>query len=437
MGHLYLGQENDIRANAIRVGASRAQLGTMQFGSGLNNPTVKMRNVDGVSAMDLLSVGDNYQTSSGAGVTSTPDNSTGILDLSGGMVDILVSSIRVGRGLGAAGAVSGSGTGTLTWTAGTITSTGSADIGRQTHDNRANAAGVVNVCSNAVWYGNNIRIGRDAGTAQSGTGNGTLNILYGGQVTITNDIAEDILGDGTSTINLTNGALTVGGVITVDTVNVHSGDVYNTGLITVSSLLTGAGAIHGPVTVASTGTLAPGNGIGTLTIWNDLTNNGTCRFDLNTDTLACDKVTMSGTVTYGGTLEIAMSGSGTALIPGAVFQLFNAGARSGAFDAIVPATPGAGLAWDTSQLTVDGTLKITAATPPSPTIGPVTVAGTNLVVSAPTVTGANYVLQSATNLTPTIFWVNESTNAGTGDNLILNVPIQPGKPQKFVRFWVY
>jgi hypothetical protein len=88
-------------------------------------------------------------------------------------------------------------------------------------------------------------------------------------------------------------------------------------------------------------------------------------------------------------------------------------------------------------LTVDGTLKITAATPPSPTIAPVTVAGTNLVVSVPTVTGANYVLQSATNLTPTIFWVNESTNAGTGGNLILNVPIQPGKPQKFVRFWVY
>jgi hypothetical protein len=33
--------------------------------------------------------------------------------------------------------------------------------------------------------------------------------------------------------------------------------------------------------------------------------------------------------------------------------------------------------------------------------------------------------------------VNESTNAGTGVNLILNVPIQPNKPQKFLRFWVY
>jgi hypothetical protein len=143
-------------------------------------------------------------------------------------------------------------------------------------------------------------------------------------------------------------------------------------------------------------------------------------------------------VTYGGTLEIAMSGGGTALTDGASFQLFLNGPRSGAFDAIVPAIPGPGLAWDTSQLTVDGTLKVvTSVTPPSPTIAPVTVMGNNLVVSVPTVAGANYVLQTATNLTPTILWVNESTNAGTGSNLILNVPIEPDKPQKFVRFWVY
>ena len=63
--------------------------------------------------------------------------------------------------------------------------------------------------------------------------------------------------------------------------------------------------------------------------------------------------------------------------------------------------------------------------------------GTNLVVSVSTVSGANYVLQSTTNLTPTVNWVNESTNAGTGGALILDVPIEPNKPQKFLRFWVY
>ena len=84
-----------------------------------------------------------------------------------------------------------------------------------------------------------------------------------------------------------------------------------------------------------------------------------------------------------------------------------------------------------------GSLEVVSTTPPQPTLAPVTVSGTNLVVSVPTVSGFSYVLQSTTNLAPTIFWNSESTNAGTGGNLILNVPIEPGKLQKFLRFWVY
>jgi autotransporter-associated beta strand protein len=85
-----------------------------------------------------------------------------------------------------------------------------------------------------------------------------------------------------------------------------------------------------------------------------------------------------------------------------------------------------------------GSLKVAGTVPPpTPTIAPVTVSGTNLVVSVPTASGYNYVLQSATNLTPTINWQNESTNPGTGGSLILNVPITPSQPQKFFRFWVY
>jgi autotransporter-associated beta strand protein len=74
---------------------------------------------------------------------------------------------------------------------------------------------------------------------------------------------------------------------------------------------------------------------------------------------------------------------------------------------------------------------------PQPTIAPVSVSGTNLVLTIPSISGYNYVLQSATNMTPTINWQYESTNAGNGGNLILNVPIDPAKPQKFLRFWVY
>ena len=84
-----------------------------------------------------------------------------------------------------------------------------------------------------------------------------------------------------------------------------------------------------------------------------------------------------------------------------------------------------------------GSLRVGNVAPPQATIAPVTVSGTNLVVSVATVSGANYVLQSTTNLTPIITWQNESTNAGTGANLILNVPIQPAQPKKFLRFWGY
>ena len=82
-------------------------------------------------------------------------------------------------------------------------------------------------------------------------------------------------------------------------------------------------------------------------------------------------------------------------------------------------------------------LTVSTGSPPQPTIAPVSVSGTNLVVTVPTTSGYNYVLQSTTNLTPTINWLNESTNAGTGGNLILNVPIEPAKPQKYLRFSVY
>ena len=90
----------------------------------------------------------------------------------------------------------------------------------------------------------------------------------------------------------------------------------------------------------------------------------------------------------------------------------------------------------TSPITGTGKLQVVGP-PPPPTIAPVTVSGTNLVVTVPTTVGYNYVLQSTTNLTPVINWQNLSTNAGTGGNLILNVPIDPATPQKFLRFWVY
>jgi hypothetical protein len=86
-------------------------------------------------------------------------------------------------------------------------------------------------------------------------------------------------------------------------------------------------------------------------------------------------------------------------------------------------------------------LTVTAAVAPFPitlTLGSGSSGSvTNLALSLPTVWGYYYVLQSATNLVAPVIWKNESTNAGTGGSLLLNVPVTPGKPHWFGRMLVY
>lgn len=428
IGHLWLGQENDIRANSMRVGGPRAQLGTLQFRAGLNNPTLKMRNVDGVSPMNLISIGDNYQTGSAGAVTSTTETSTGNLDLTGGTVDILVASLRVGRNLNSSTTGNnGSGNGTLTWTAGTIQSTGTTDLGRQNGNNRGNSTGVVNVCSNAVWLGDDIRIGSDAGSA-TGTGSGTLNIVYGGQVAMINGLTEHIIGAGTSTINVTNGYLSVGGVVTVDNVNAISGVISNVGLMTASTL-TGNGTIGGPVTVLTS--LEPGASLGTLTIFNDLilTNTSTSTMEVDLDTLACDKVVGVNNLTLDGTLVVTNVGGATSATNGATLQLFSAANYLGAFTAANLPVLGGGLGWDTSGL-ANGTLKIVTAVSMVPTNVSYSLTGGTLSLSWPGSHLGWYAQSNAVGVASPGSWYDiPGSQSGTN----LDITILPGQPNVFFR----
>ena len=223
---------------------------------------------------------------------------------------------------------------------------------------------------------------------------------------------------------------------------VSNGTLLVNGSLAPSSVVTvwggtlgGTGQINGPVTVNPEGTLSPGTSIGTLTISNSLTLNGTTVVDVAHT--GCDKVAGIGSLTLGGTLKVVVNGT---LNGSEVFNLFAATSYSGDFTSYdLPTLPDP-MTWNTTLVPSQGILKIDGGAPPQPpqpTISPVTISGTNLVVSATTVSGASYVLQSATNLTPTVIWNNESTNAGTGGTLTINVPIEPGKPQKFLRFWAY
>jgi hypothetical protein len=59
--------------------------------------------------------------------------------------------------------------------------------------------------------------------------------------------------------------------------------------------------------------------------------------------------------------------SGSALAAGDAIKLFGCTSASGAFTAIVPASPGDGLLWNTNTLST-GVLSVVSAVKPTPTI---------------------------------------------------------------------
>src|SRR5206468_12052477 len=88
-------------------------------------------------------------------------------------------------------------------------------------------------------------------------------------------------------------------------------------------------------------------------------------------------------IIYGGTLSLTnLSQSTNPLAAGDSFKLFDSATLTyaGGFASLTPAAPGPGLAWDTSSLTVDGTLKLISATA-QPRISSITLAGSNVTLS--------------------------------------------------------
>jgi hypothetical protein len=166
-----------------------------------------------------------------------------------------------------------------------------------------------------------------------------------------------------------------------------------------------------------------------LTINNTLTLLGTNVMEINKTAATRDLIQGLTSVTYGGTLSV-VNLSGT-LAAGDSFKLYDATSYSGAFSAIIPSSPGAGLGWDTSSLTVDGTLKVvTAVTPPyfnQPTLS----GGTLTLTGGGGSPNATYHLLASTNVElPVSNWTSIATNNFDGSgNFNLNVTADP--PRKF------
>ena len=141
----------------------------------------------------------------------------------------------------------------------------------------------------------------------------------------------------------------------------------------------GTGAVAGPVTVNSGGTLAPGaGGIGTLTINNMLALHGTDgdgNQQRRRHTVGRPRRRRDDLDLWGGTLAVTNL-AGT-LAAGDSFTLFyGAGSYSGNFTTIILPSRSAILPLDTAGLATNGTIKIygppSVAMPPRPCCNPAT-----------------------------------------------------------------
>ena len=225
----------------------------------------------------------------------------------------------------------------------------------------------------------------------------------------------------TGSTTVSNGSLVVDGSLAGSGVAVNGGT------------LAGIGSISAPVVVNAGGTLSPaGDAIGTLTITASLVLGGTNRFDVTKTGTAFsnDLVQNVSSLTYGGTLQLVLTGD--ALVAGDSFKLFAAGSYAGAFTSIVPATPAAGLVWDTSKLS-SGTLRVS---PPIPVFNSVKLVGSDLILQGTGgLPGGSYSVMSSTNIVaPMAEWISVGTGTfGSAGDFSYTNAVSAGTPSQFFR----
>lgn len=253
-----------------------------------------------------------------------------------------------------------------------------------------------NTYGGLITLGSATRIYADAGTltlSNTGTVTGDgCNLVVGGSGNVS--IASAV---GTGTGSLLKSA-TGAGTLTLSAPNTYSGTtsigngtllLTTTGSIDNSALITGnAGAIldisakndfhlhngqslQGLITVVGDltvdGTVAPGySGIGTLAFNNSLALAGVTLMEIAKATTTSSDLlnaTGSGPLTYGGTLTVSAPSTVDYAV-GDRWNLFDSSSFNGSFSAINLPTLASGLAWDTTLLSIDGTIGI--ATVPEP-----------------------------------------------------------------------
>jgi fibronectin-binding autotransporter adhesin len=279
---------------------------------------------------------------------------------------------------------------------------------------------------NGVWNGvisNSLDTLVPGLLAKVGAGTWTLAAanVYSGETTI---VAGTLALAATGSINNTTN------------IDVQSGATFNVAAVPggfvlgAGQTLMGSGTVVGNVTAS--GTVSPGASVGTLTFANNLVLAGTTVMEV--DRLAtpnADLITAS-LLTYGGTLVVTNIGFDP-LQNGDTFNLFDWTARNGSFGSIQLPALDPGLSWDTSQLTVNGTIKVVPGAS-GPTISGVALSGTDLIVSGTNgPANGQYVVISSTDIgLPRSSWTPVVTNTFDGSgNFAFTNAVSPITPRRF------
>jgi autotransporter-associated beta strand protein len=270
-------------------------------------------------------------------------------------------------------------------------------------------------------------------------GTGSLTKTSTGTLTLQNTLSYtgDTTVSGGSLIVGANAFLTNSPVITVgagallDVTTLASGPTL---ALINGQTLAGHGNINGSVTVGAGAIISPGTSAGMLTITNDVVLQGTTLMELNKAANTNDRIrSVLGNITYGGTLMVTNIG-GT-LTGGESFKLFDApaGTYLSSFGSIQLPPLGPGLSWNTSQLSVNGTISV-AGTLVQPVINSVSQSGGNFTFSGTGgVPNGQYVVITSTNVTLSLgSWSALATNSFNGAGAFsFTTPIDANATSRF------
>jgi hypothetical protein len=208
-----------------------------------------------------------------------------------------------------------------------------------------------------------------------------------------------------------------------------------------SGVLAGAGPFSsaGSVTINTGGTLSPGGSAALASAIGIMTNNGTLTLnpgstaylEVNLTSRTNDSIRGLSMMFYNGGRLLVTNIGAQVITNGSVFKFFYAANYTPGAVTVAPLVPASGLVWDTSQLAVDGTLRVMPVNTSPPTLA-TSQSGNSLTLSWPP-DHAGWRLQVQTNSTTIGISTNWITVPNSANVVSVTVPMVSTNPCVFYR----